>query len=67
MAVAMLAADLIVIGTHGRKGLSHLFLGSVGEGVDVGVVGQGRDAGFSSEDVGRKRTLLKKVSAFRFQ
>ncbi len=26
-------ADLIVIGTHGRRGLSHLFLGSVAEGV----------------------------------
>ena len=26
-------ADLIVIGTHGRKGISHLFLGSVAEGV----------------------------------
>ena len=26
-------ADLIVICTHGRKGLSHLFLGSVAEGV----------------------------------
>jgi len=27
------AADLIVIGTHGRQGLSRLFLGSVAEGV----------------------------------
>ncbi|HVS91847.1 MAG TPA: universal stress protein [Mucilaginibacter sp.] len=26
-------ADLIVLGTHGRKGLSHLFLGSVAEKV----------------------------------
>jgi nucleotide-binding universal stress UspA family protein len=26
-------ADLIVLCTHGRKGLSHLFLGSVSEGV----------------------------------
>ena len=26
-------ADVIVIGTHGRRGLSHLFLGSVAEGV----------------------------------
>lgn len=26
-------ADLIVIGTHGRRGLSHLFLGSIAEGV----------------------------------
>jgi nucleotide-binding universal stress UspA family protein len=26
-------ADMIVIGTHGRRGLSHLFLGSVAEGV----------------------------------
>ncbi len=26
-------ADMIVIGTHGRKGLSHLFIGSVAEGV----------------------------------
>ena len=26
-------ADLIVIGTHGRRGLSHLLLGSVAEGV----------------------------------
>ena len=26
-------ADLIVIGTHGRRGLSHLFLGSVAESV----------------------------------
>jgi len=26
-------ADLIVIGTHGRRGISHLFLGSVAEGV----------------------------------
>ena len=24
-------ADLIVVGTHGRRGLSHLFLGSVAE------------------------------------
>jgi len=27
------AADLIVIGTHGRRGLSRLFIGSVAEGV----------------------------------
>lgn len=26
-------ADLIVLGTHGRRGLSHVFLGSVAEGV----------------------------------
>jgi nucleotide-binding universal stress UspA family protein len=26
-------ADLIIMGTHGRQGLSHLFLGSVAEGV----------------------------------
>lgn len=26
-------ADLVVIGTHGRRGVSHLFLGSVAEGV----------------------------------
>lgn len=26
-------ADLIVIGTHGRRGLSHLLLGSIAEGV----------------------------------
>lgn len=26
-------ADVIVIGTHGRRGISHLFLGSVAEGV----------------------------------
>src|SRR5512139_476636 len=26
-------ADLIVVGTHGRRGLSHLLLGSVAEGV----------------------------------
>jgi nucleotide-binding universal stress UspA family protein len=26
-------ADLIVVGTHGRRGLSHVFLGSVAEGV----------------------------------
>jgi len=26
-----LKADLIIMGTHGRKGLSHLFLGSVAE------------------------------------
>jgi universal stress protein A len=26
-------ADLIVMGTHGRSGLSHLFLGSVAERV----------------------------------
>ena len=26
-------ADLIVIGTHGRRGISHLFLGSVAESV----------------------------------
>jgi nucleotide-binding universal stress UspA family protein len=27
------SADLIVIGTHGRRGLAHLLLGSVAEGV----------------------------------
>jgi len=27
------SADLIVVGTHGRRGLSHLLLGSVAEGV----------------------------------
>lgn len=27
------SADLIVVGTHGRRGLSRLFLGSVAEGV----------------------------------
>lgn len=27
------SADLIVIGTHGRRGLTHLLLGSVAEGV----------------------------------
>ena len=27
------SADLIVIGTHGRRGLSRLFLGSIAEGV----------------------------------
>lgn len=27
------SADLIVIGTHGRRGLSRLFLGSVAEGI----------------------------------
>ena len=27
------SADLIVIGTHGRRGLNHLLLGSVAEGV----------------------------------
>lgn len=26
-------ADLVVIGTHGRRGISHLFLGSVAEAV----------------------------------
>jgi nucleotide-binding universal stress UspA family protein len=26
-------ADLIVVGTHGRRGISHLFLGSIAEGV----------------------------------
>lgn len=26
-------ADVIVIGTHGRRGVSHLFMGSVAEGV----------------------------------
>lgn len=26
-------ADLIVVGTHGRRGISHVFLGSVAEGV----------------------------------
>jgi nucleotide-binding universal stress UspA family protein len=26
-------ADLIIVGTHGRRGLSHLFLGSVAEGI----------------------------------
>ncbi len=26
-------ADLLVIGTHGRRGFSHLFLGSVAEGI----------------------------------
>jgi len=26
-------ADLIVAGTHGRRGLSHMFLGSVAEGI----------------------------------
>ncbi len=26
-------ADLIVVGTHGRRGLSHLFMGSVAEGI----------------------------------
>lgn len=26
-------ADLLVLGTHGRRGFSHLFLGSVAEGV----------------------------------
>jgi nucleotide-binding universal stress UspA family protein len=26
-------ADLLVVGTHGRRGLSHLLLGSVAEGV----------------------------------
>ncbi|MES2369348.1 MAG: universal stress protein [Pseudomonadota bacterium] len=26
-------ADLIVVGTHGRRGLSHLLLGSVAEGI----------------------------------
>jgi len=26
-------ADLIVVGTHGRRGWSHLFLGSVAEGI----------------------------------
>jgi len=27
------AADLIVMGTHGRRGVAHMFLGSVAEGV----------------------------------
>ena len=27
------SADLIVLGTHGRRGLQHLVLGSVAEGV----------------------------------
>lgn len=27
------SADLLVIGTHGRRGVSHLFLGSIAEGV----------------------------------
>ncbi len=27
------AADVIVVGTHGRRGMSHLFLGSVAEGI----------------------------------
>ncbi|HUX83419.1 MAG TPA: universal stress protein [Halothiobacillus sp.] len=26
-------ADLIVIGTHGRRGISHIFMGSVAEGI----------------------------------
>lgn len=26
-------ADLVVVGTHGRRGVSHLFLGSVAEGI----------------------------------
>lgn len=26
-------ADLVVVGTHGRRGLSHLFMGSVAEGI----------------------------------
>ena len=26
-------ADLIVVGTHGRRGLSHVFMGSVAEGI----------------------------------
>lgn len=26
-------ADLLVVGTHGRRGISHLFLGSVAEGL----------------------------------
>ena len=26
-------ADLIVVGTHGRRGMSHVFLGSVAEGI----------------------------------
>ena len=26
-------ADLLVVGTHGRRGLSHVFLGSVAEGI----------------------------------
>jgi len=30
---ADLEADLVVVGTHGRRGLSHLLLGSVAEGV----------------------------------
>jgi len=32
-AAAKVRADLIVLGTHGRSGLSHLFLGSVAERV----------------------------------
>jgi nucleotide-binding universal stress UspA family protein len=27
------SADVIVVGTHGRRGLSHVFLGSVAEGI----------------------------------
>ena len=27
------AADLVVMGTHGRRGMAHMFLGSVAEGV----------------------------------
>ena len=26
-------ADLLVVGTHGRKGINHLLMGSVAEGV----------------------------------
>ena len=33
MAAKNVGADLVVIGTHGRKGLSHLVLGSVAEKV----------------------------------
>ena len=30
---ADITADLVVVGTHGRKGLAHMFLGSVAEAV----------------------------------